>query len=439
MGSGGEQRLELVRQKATLVDQQEIVDQHAFLLDRGAVGRHRARRDAADVGVMAARRGEEQEPPVRAEHRQHHGDVGQMRAAVVRIVERVDVARPQARAVQAQDRAHALAHGAQMHRHVGRIGDQHAALVKHGAGKIQALLHVDRIGGVLQRHAHLLGDRHEQVVEDLQHDRIGPGADRGLPRERLGAAQQEMIARGELGLPAGLDHHGGGGLGDDRRPLDRIARAQIGALEHGRRKALGRLMRRATGHHHDLVDRLERRRVGPRLDRPLGLADLGHPADRLDRHLLDHQRPPLDHEAVARAVLGLERAAQLAEAAMGDLERRVGAAVADVDARLGADLARRDALLPELLAALGAELLDGLGQARHQRGIEPRLDRALTQRAHVREPHAIGRQHARQRMHQDPLEARANRRPGRRAGRPRRQSSTARSRRCRGRARSRSA
>ena len=221
VGPGREQRLERLGLEPPLVDQQKIVDQHAFLVDRGAVGRHRARRDAADVGVMAARGGEEQQPPVGAEHRHDHRDVGQMGAAVVGVVQRVDVARPQAVAAQAQDRAHALAHRAQMHRHVRRIGDQHAVRIEHGAGEVQALLHVDRVGGVLQRHAHLLGDRHEQVVEDLEHDRIGARADRGLPGERLDAAQQQVIARGELGLPAGLDHHGGGALGDDRRASDR--------------------------------------------------------------------------------------------------------------------------------------------------------------------------------------------------------------------------
>ena len=70
-----------------------------------------------------------------------------------------------------------------------------------------------------------------------------------------------------------------------------------------------------------------------------------------------------------------------------------------------ADPVRRYALLLELRAALGAEVVDGFGEARHERGIEGRLDRALAQRAHVRQPHAVGRQHARQRMHQDPPEA----------------------------------
>ena len=211
-----------------------------------------------------------------------------MGAAVVGVVQRVDVARPQAVAAQAQDRAHALAHRAQMHRHVRRIGDQHAVRIEHGAGEIQPLLHVDRVGGVLQRHAHLLGDRHEQVVEDLQHDRIGPRADRGLPRERLDAPQQQVIARGELRLPAGLDHHGGGALGDDRRASDRVARAQVGALEHRRRQALGRLMRGAIGHHHDLVDRLQlgslrdgsRSPARARRSRPCGRSPRPSPARR---------------------------------------------------------------------------------------------------------------------------------------------------------------
>jgi hypothetical protein len=39
------------------VDQQQIVDQHPFVVDRLAVGRHRSGRDPADVGVVAAPRG----------------------------------------------------------------------------------------------------------------------------------------------------------------------------------------------------------------------------------------------------------------------------------------------------------------------------------------------------------------------------------------------
>ena len=90
-----EQREHLRLAEAAALDQQEIVDQHAFLFDGAADRRHRARRDAADIGVMAAR-GDVRTSTVAAglvEHRRDHGDVGQMRAAVVGRVQHVDVAR----------------------------------------------------------------------------------------------------------------------------------------------------------------------------------------------------------------------------------------------------------------------------------------------------------------------------------------------------------
>ena len=60
----------------------------------------------------------------------------------------------------------------------GALATSAPSRVEDGAGEIEPLLDVDRIGGVLQRHAHLLGDRHEEVVEDFQHHRVGLGADR---------------------------------------------------------------------------------------------------------------------------------------------------------------------------------------------------------------------------------------------------------------------
>ena len=89
-----------------------------------------------------------------------------------------------------------------------RVGDQRAVAVEHRAGKIEALLDVHGIGGVLQRHAHLLGDRHEQIVEHFEHDRIGVRADGARPRQRLHPPQHQVILRRQLGLPAMLDDHG---------------------------------------------------------------------------------------------------------------------------------------------------------------------------------------------------------------------------------------
>ena len=120
-----------------------------------------------------------------------------MRAAIVRRVDRVDVAGTDAAAVLADDALHARVHRAEMHRHMRRIGDQRACPRKDRAGEIEPLLDIDRIGGVLQRHAHLLGDRHEQVVEHFQHHRIGFGADGVAARQRDDACEHEVVLRGE--------------------------------------------------------------------------------------------------------------------------------------------------------------------------------------------------------------------------------------------------
>ena len=142
-----------------------------------------------------------------------------------------------------------------MHRHVRRVGDEAPLAVEHGAGKVEPLLDVDRIGGVLQRHAHLLGDRHEEMIEDLEHDRIGLGADRLAPRDRLDAGQENVVLRRDRGPPALFDDDRLMRLDDERRPIDggagrqRLAQIDIrlapGAVgEEARRAGRGRATRR---------------------------------------------------------------------------------------------------------------------------------------------------------------------------------------------------
>jgi hypothetical protein len=63
--------------------------------------------------------------------------------------------------------------------------------VEQRAREVEALLDVDRVGGVLQLQTHLLGDVHEEVVEDLEHHRIDAGAD----RERDSRAATRSISR----------------------------------------------------------------------------------------------------------------------------------------------------------------------------------------------------------------------------------------------------
>ena len=158
-----------------------------------------------------------------------------------------------------------FAHAAQVHRHVRRVGDQLAGGAEQRAGEVQPLLDVHRVGGVLQPQAHLLGDVHEQVVEHLQHHRVGLGAD-GMARDtRTHALQLQRAGARHLRLPAGLDHGGGVGLGDDRRAVDARAGTQPLAAP-GRRRASRRPVRRLRSTCERARRRWRRapRRVAPR-------------------------------------------------------------------------------------------------------------------------------------------------------------------------------
>ena len=104
---------------------------------------------ATAVGVVAARRDKCGGPRLVAiEDRDDDGDVRQMRAAAVGVVQDIGVAAADAAPVRAtpacfDDGADAFAHRAQVHRNVRRVGDQRSALIEHGAGKIEPLLDVD--------------------------------------------------------------------------------------------------------------------------------------------------------------------------------------------------------------------------------------------------------------------------------------------------------
>ncbi len=217
-------------QEGAPVDHLEVVDDDAFLVDGGGQRGHGARRHAAHVGMVAAAGGVEQDGlAVRVEHRRDHGDVGQVGAAIVGRVEHEDVAGVHHRVV-GDDGLHGFVHGPQVHRHVRRVGDELAIGVEYRAGEVEPLLDVHRVGGLFQRHAHLFGDRHEQVVEHFQHDRIGGGADGELALCRHGAGQHHVVEPGDRGLPAGLDHGGVVRLDDERRAGDAHARLQGSAV-----------------------------------------------------------------------------------------------------------------------------------------------------------------------------------------------------------------
>ena len=189
--------------EASVAHQQEVVDQDAFLLDGVRVGRHRPGRLAADVGVVAARGDVEQWFLAPTDvHRRHHRDIGQVGATVVGVVQHVDVAGPHF-SISRDHGAHARRHGTQVHRHVRCIGDQRTGRIEQRAGKVQPLLDIDARGGPLERDAHLFGDRHEQVIEDFQHHRVGIGPDGVLSPQPHDALQQQFARVAERGAPAG--------------------------------------------------------------------------------------------------------------------------------------------------------------------------------------------------------------------------------------------
>ena len=78
-----------------------------------------------------------------------------------------------------------------MHRNMRRVGDETACRVEQGAGEIQTLLDIHRIGGVGEGRAHLFGDGHEEVVEHFQHHRVGVGVGAHAGRRERGQAGDE--------------------------------------------------------------------------------------------------------------------------------------------------------------------------------------------------------------------------------------------------------
>ncbi len=170
------------------------------------------------------------------EHRDDHRDIGQMGAAAIGIVEHVGIAAPEPATVTGfaagLDHArNAVAHAAQMHRDMRGIGDQFAGRIEQRAGKIEALLDVDRGGGGLQHDAHFLGNGHEQIVVDLQPDGIGEGPRRTAARQRFVALQDQATLDRPLRLPAGFDHRGRGRIDDQYGPHDRFAANHCGAVD----------------------------------------------------------------------------------------------------------------------------------------------------------------------------------------------------------------
>ena len=125
---------------------------------------------AADVALMRAHDGPEQ-PPVAIEDRHERGQIRQMTAAVIGIVEQNDVAGPDI-PEPLLDRERRPWQRADMNRNVIGLRDQAAARVANREREIAAGVEDLRIGGAKHRFAHFLDDRTETVLNDRARDRI---------------------------------------------------------------------------------------------------------------------------------------------------------------------------------------------------------------------------------------------------------------------------
>src|SRR5262245_5614228 len=312
-----------------------------------------------------------------------------MRAAVVRVVQDINVARLYAARVPADHRLNALAHRPQMHRHVRRVGDEIAFGVEEGAGEIEPLLDVDRVGGVGQTQAHLFGDRHEKVIEDLQHHRIDRRAYGAPVFARYDSDQDEMIERRYLGAPAGLDDGGGVPLGDDGGAVDLLADGERLAQKDRRdaRPLYFHVVDRGCGR-----ARLFRLFIGGRFGEGVRLAD------GLDRDRFDDDLPARHQETEAPLVSLIEIPSHLGDPAERGDERGVCAFVAQVRSLAQFDALGRRAMAQDLLRGGSRERVKLRANPGHRRLLHSSLHRLLAHRREVGQSHAVGRQHSREWM-----------------------------------------
>ena len=179
-------------------DELERRDDEALLEELGRAGEG-AGGHAADVGVVGAVGDEADEglaaaaagvhPSIslrtngtlrRREDGGDEGDVVEVRAAEVGVVEGDDVAGGEVEALEGG--GDGSGHGAEVDGDVGGLRDHVAVGVKEGAGVVLALLDVRGEAGAAEGDAHLLGDGGEEVLEDLEgygvygHFPLAPGA-----------------------------------------------------------------------------------------------------------------------------------------------------------------------------------------------------------------------------------------------------------------------
>ena len=214
-----------------LVDLAGVVELHGrdaqpLGVDLGGIGGVRAGHPAADVAVVADGAGE-REPLARVEQRLHDEDVGQVHAAVEGIVHDEDVARRDVVLEAAHDRGHRRRHGPQMPRQREALRGELAVGVGKAGRVVHVVLQHARVGGPEDRERHLVGDREDRVLEELEGDRVCLGGHLRLsarmrfrPSRRLGATADNHAL--EPGAVARRVREGPGRKTIEARPKPRL-------------------------------------------------------------------------------------------------------------------------------------------------------------------------------------------------------------------------
>ena len=235
---------------------------------------------------------------------------------------------------------------------------------------------------MLEHETHLLGDVHEAVVEHLEHDRVGVGGDALARTSCRRALEPELAAASRLRAPAGRDVRRRVRLDDQCGAVERGARAEVLAAAH----------RRLAPCAVDPDRPAHGRRSGSTRRRCYLLRDRLRGRDALGLEPLDDDRAARGVETEVPAVRVVECGDRVRDGGAGKPrhgERRVRAVDLEPRAADDRDPLRYDVLVEQLPPRLVRELGEDLGE-RVGRGIlEPPLDPAAPERAHVREPHSV--------------------------------------------------
>ncbi len=144
-----------------------------LLKDFGRAGIVAAMGSAADVALMGANDGPQQ-PPLTIEDRHEGGEVRQMAAAMIGIVEKDDVARLDI--LEARfDGERRPGQRADMNRDVICLRDQATAGIANAEREVAAGIEDLRIRGAKHGFAHFLDDRAETMLDDGSRDGIDLG------------------------------------------------------------------------------------------------------------------------------------------------------------------------------------------------------------------------------------------------------------------------